>query len=158
MQYHVLRGLREIVAPNQRITKDQWKEIKKELGCRCIFCGQLGTKKNRGIIPDHLIPVIRFGELVIGNAVPACQKCNDSRRDKDWRLFLRDNFRGDANEQISRIKRYVAHHHYRPSLPEDVLSKKEFRVYKKLLAGWGLMLQRAKRLQEVLKDSGKKKA
>src|ERR1700752_1895750 len=96
MQYNVARGLREIVAPRQTMHKAQWEQIKEEFGGRCVFCGEEGTKENRGIVPDHLVPVTRFGELVLGNVVPACQACNDSRGEKDWRPFLRQRFTGDA--------------------------------------------------------------
>jgi hypothetical protein len=96
MQYNVARGLREIVAPRQTMSTVQWKQLLEEFGGLCIFCGSADTAENRGIVPDHLIPVIRFGELILGNTVPACQTCNDSRGEKDWLPFLRSRFPGDV--------------------------------------------------------------
>src|SRR3990172_4325227 len=48
----------------------------------CVFCG--ATPIDRW---DHLIPVIRGGDTVLGNIVPACSKCDDSKRDllfEEW--------------------------------------------------------------------------
>ena len=146
MQYHVARGLREIVAPRQTMSGAQWEQIKNDFGGRCIFCDESGTKENRGIVPDHLVPVTSFGELVVGNTVPACQACNDSRGDRDWRSFMRNKLSGNATRQIARIKRYLKRHPYKPVL-EDALSNKELREYRALLAEWESMLKRAGRLR-----------
>jgi len=127
MQYHVARGLREIVAPRQVMPKAQWERIKEEFDNRCVFCGQQGSKENRGIVPDHLIPVTQFGELVVGNTVPSCQTCNDSRGEKDWRPFLRERFAGDPDAQIMRVETYLARHPYHPTPPETALSEAEFK-------------------------------
>ena len=150
MQYNVARGLREIVAPRQTMPNAEWARIEQEFGDSCIFCGQMGTKENRGIVPDHLVPVTRFGELVMGNTVPACQTCNDARGDKDWRPFLRERFPGDAEAQIARVEHYLAQHPYHPMRPEDALSEKEFREYTALLAEWSSMLEKARRLRSAV--------
>lgn len=158
MQYNVARGLREIVAPRQTMRKAQWEQIKQEFGGRCIFCGQAATKENRGIVPDHLIPVTRFGELVIGNTVPACQTCNDSRGERDWRPFLRERFPGDAGAQVARVEAYLYRHPYHPPSPEEALSDGELKDYQTLLKEWDSMLQRARRLQAVVEERRKKHA
>lgn len=155
MKYNVARGLREIVAPRQTMPKAQWEQVKAEFGGHCIFCGQTGTKENRGIVPDHLIPVTRFGELVVGNTVPACQTCNDSRGEKDWRPFLRERFPRDADAQIARVEDYLARHPYHPPSPEKALSKSELRDYLALLAEWDSMLQRARDLQRSIEKRRK---
>lgn len=158
MHYNVARGLREIVAPRQTMRKAQWEQIKQDFGAHCIFCGQAGTKENRGIVPDHLIPVTRFGELVIGNTVPACQTCNDSRGEKDWRPFLRERFSGNAEAQIARVESHLARHPYHPPSPEQALSAGELKDYRALLEEWNSMLQRAHRLQILVKERRKKHA
>lgn len=127
--------------------KAQWEQIKEEFGGHCVFCGQSGTKENRGIVPDHLIPVTRSIELVIGNTMPACQTCNDSRGENDWRPFLRERFPGDAESQISRVDQYLARHPYHPPSPIGALPGKELRDYQALLVEWDSMLQSARRLQ-----------
>lgn len=155
MQYNVARGLREIVAPRQTMPSTQWEHIKQEFGGTCVFCGQSGTKDNRGIVPDHLVPVTRFGELVVGNTVPACQTCNDSRGERDWRPFMRERFRGDAAAQIARIEQYLERHPYHPESPEEALSESELGDYQAMLAEWDSMLQRARRLHSSVEERRK---
>lgn len=146
MQYNVARGLREIVAPRQSMPTAQWQHLKDEFDGLCVFCGSSATKENRGIVPDHLIPVTRFGELVIGNTVPACQTCNDSRGDGDWRPFVRAKYPGDSETQIERIEAYLKCHPYHPPSPETALSPEEQKSYAQLLKDWESLLARARTL------------
>jgi hypothetical protein len=148
MQYNVSRGLREIVAPKQTMPKAQWKRVLDEFGGLCVFCDSPGTAKNRGIVPDHLIPVTRFGELVLGNTVPACQTCNDSRGEKDWRPFMRTMFPGDAESQITAIEAHVAHHSYQPVTLEFALAPGEQEAYAELLQNWEELFKKARMLHE----------
>lgn len=149
MQYNVSRGLREIVAPRQTMSRDHWRSVLEEFGGLCIFCGSAGTAENRGIVPDHLIPVTRFGELVLGNTVPACQSCNDSRGEREWRPFLRSVFSGDAEEQIQSVERHLAKYDYHPVSLDDALSPTERESYLQLLKEWDSMLERARNLRDV---------
>jgi hypothetical protein len=100
-------------------------------------------------VPDHLVPVTRFGELVVGNTVSACQSCNDSRGEKDWRSFLRKRFQGDAEAQIAFVEAHVARYSYHPTLPEHALSALELAEYNDLLQNWELLLAKARRLHTV---------
>jgi len=115
----------------------------------CIFCGSEGTAANRGIVPDHLIPVTQFGELVLGNTVPACQTCNDSRGEKAWRPFLRTRFPGDAEAQIASVERHLAKHQYHPASLEGALSAEERETYLALVEEWEIMLAKAKDLHSA---------
>lgn len=146
MLYNVARGLREIVAPRQTMPTAQWKRVLEEFRGLCIFCGSPGTAANRGIVPDHLIPVTRFGELVLGNTVPACQACNDSRGEKDWRPFLRSRFPGDAEAQITTVEAHLQRYNYHPSSLEAALSPEEQVTYQALLQEWQSLLERAREL------------
>lgn len=146
MQYNVARGLREIIAPRQTMATSQWKHVLEEFGGLCIFCGSSGTAKNRGIVPDHLIPVTRFGELVVGNTVPACQTCNDSRGEKDWRPFLRSRHPGDAEAQILAVEAHLAKYNYHPASLESALAPHEQAAYATLLRDWGSLIERARAL------------
>jgi NMD protein affecting ribosome stability and mRNA decay len=148
MQYNVARGLREIVAPRQTMSRAQWEAVLEEFGRICIFCGSPSNEKNRGIVPDHLVPVTRFGELVMGNTVPACQTCNDSRGEKEWRPFLRQTFTGDAETQIRRVETHLAKFNYHPVSLEDALSPSERKSYLALLEEWEAMLEKAKHLRD----------
>jgi hypothetical protein len=149
MQYNVARGLREIVAPRQTMSKVQWTRVLEEFGGLCVFCGSPGTRENRGIVPDHLVPVTKYGELVPGNTVPACQTCNDSRGEKDWRPFLRSSFPGDAEGQISNVEAHVALHGYEPARLEAALSPSELHAYEHLLSQWEKLLDRARNLRDA---------
>jgi hypothetical protein len=149
LQYNVARGLREIVAPRQTMPKAQWIAVLEEFGGLCIFCGSEGTAENRGIVPDHLVPVTRFGELVLGNTVPACQACNDSRGEREWRPFLRSVYPGDAESQIHRVEGHVSKYGYHPITLEDALSSKEREMYAALIKEWETMLEKARRLRDA---------
>ena len=158
MQYNVSRGLREIVAPRQTMPTAQWQRVKDEFGGLCVFCGSGTTKENRGIVPDHLIPVTRFGELVIGNTVPACQTCNDSRGDGDWRPFVRAKFPNDPEAQIARIEEYLKRHPYHPPSPESALSPEEREKYAQLLQDWESLHTQARQLHSSAEDRRKRHA
>lgn len=155
MQYNVSRGLREIVAPRQTMPTAQWQRVKDEFGGLCVFCGSDATKENRGIVPDHLIPVTHFGELVIGNTVPSCQTCNDSRGDGDWRPFVRARFPDAPEAQIERIEAYLKRHPYHPPSPETALSPKEQESYVQLLKDWESLLARARLLHSSAENRRK---
>lgn len=147
MQYNVSRGLREIIAPRQTMSKADWKRVLEDFDAVCVFCGSEGTLGNRGIVPDHLIPVTQFGELVLGNTVPACQSCNDSRGEKDWRVFLEEQFPNHAKTQIVKIEEHRAKYHYLPPTLENALSAYEREIYVALVQQWEAMLAKAKALR-----------
>ena len=59
------------------------KELKKLYSSPCFYCGL-----TESIQADHVIPISRGGQHSIGNLVPACKKCNSSKRAKfliEWR-------------------------------------------------------------------------
>ena len=49
----------------------------------CIYCGNNLVERW-----DHLVPVSAGGGTVVGNMVPACQPCDDSKGGKDYRVWL----------------------------------------------------------------------
>lgn len=147
MNYNVRRGLREIVAPDHRVSKQEWALALAEFDGTCAYCGATATAENRGIVPDHLVAVTDFGELVPGNIVPACQSCNDSRGNKPWREFLANRFPADAANRVARIERYIAVHNYSPRSPEASLSPEELVQYNDLVAEWASFLVKAQELQ-----------
>lgn len=151
MQYNVSRGMREIIAPRQTMSKADWKRVLEDFNEICVFCGSEGTTGNRGIVPDHLIPATQFGELVLGNTVPACQTCNDSRGEKDWRLFLNTRFPSDAETRIAKVEEHLAKYHYCPPTPENSLSADEREAYLVLVQQWESMLAKAKKLHAAAK-------
>jgi hypothetical protein len=151
LAYNVGRGLREIVAPIQTMPDAVWYNILQEFEGRCVYCEQGPTRENRGIVPDHLVPVTQFGELVLGNTVPACQRCNDSRRDEDWRAYLRARFPEQAERRTVRIEAHLARHTYEAVHPERGLSADELAAYNALLSDWERVLITATQLYPKVK-------
>jgi 5-methylcytosine-specific restriction endonuclease McrA len=63
------------------------KELNKLYASSCIYCGS-----NDSIQMDHVIPISRGGRHSIGNLVPACSRCNQSKGSKylaEWLLAIR---------------------------------------------------------------------
>lgn len=55
---------------------------------RCVYCDSPATSW------DHMVGLVKDSQLSgyghqIGNLVPCCRDCNSSKRNKDWREFLR---------------------------------------------------------------------
>jgi len=53
------------------------KELKRLYLSACFYCGSRNS-----IQMDHVIPIARGGRHSIGNLVPACSSCNQSKKDK----------------------------------------------------------------------------
>lgn len=89
----------------------------------CIYCGSSQVERW-----DHLVSVRDGGATVLGNMVPACQPCDDSKGRKDYRAWLsgraprnpaRDN--SSAHQEIiRRVEAYQQHFAYAP--PADFIS------------------------------------
>ena len=137
--------------------RKQWEALKTEFNNQCAYCGHTATEENRGIVPDHLIPVTRFGELVPGNTVPSCQTCNDSRGEKDWRPFFTEKFPEHAASRIAKIDEYIHQHSYHAVSPESVFSEEEQDQFSKLFEDWKALLEQAKNLKAVVKSQRKSK-
>jgi hypothetical protein len=152
LSYNVARGLREIVAPIQTMPSASWDQLLEEFHGCCAFCGEGATRENRGIVPDHLIPVTDHGELVLGNVVPACQKCNDSRGNGDWRQYLQDRYPENSAQRISAIEQYLSRHPYEAVHPEAILNSDELKEYQSILDNWEVILEEAKDLYKKVKE------
>ena len=150
MNYNVQRGLREIVAPSHRMPEHQWASLLDEFSHRCAYCDNTASAANRGIAPDHLVAATDYGELVVGNTVPACQTCNDSRGNKNWQDFIRIRFPDAAASRIAKIKAHIEAHAYMPKTLESALEPKELAEYKAILAEWDSLLNRAQSLQLIV--------
>jgi hypothetical protein len=149
MNYHVQRGFREIL--NERyINALEWQTILGFFDNRCAFCGATHSGNSRtGIIPDHLIPASAFGELCIGNTVPACQDCNDRRGDGNWLSFLQRPSNAGRSARISRIRAYLRKYPCKPIRePAQSLSRHEHHEYLKLLRDWAVLWKRARDLRD----------
>ncbi len=83
-------------------------------GLRCIYC-EAETPSRW----DHLHAVSRGGDTVPGNLVPACQRCDDSKQDKDLEEWVSGKSKHRPNPAVlahiqAKVKTYQAHFSYEP--------------------------------------------
>lgn len=104
---------------------------------RCAFCGDDDVKRW-----DHLVPIKNGGETVLGNMVPACATCDDSKRDLPWDQWIisdsenspRRRGTRDTRRRSQRIGVYIREFGYSVDDINDRLSKPESRRYDAILA------------------------
>jgi hypothetical protein len=81
----------------------------------CIYCGNKLVERW-----DHLVPVSLGGGTIVGNMVPACQPCDDSKGGKDFRAWLagkaeKNPARGKPDVYaavVTRVEAYQRHFNY----------------------------------------------
>ena len=103
----------------------------------CVFCGDTPIRRW-----DHLTPVSKGGDTTLGNMVPACATCDDSKgssRVDVWALGDAPNSprtRGvrDIDRRLSKIREYVAKYSYTARPPEERLNSEELRQFEILHA------------------------
>ncbi len=80
---------------------------------RCVYCGSQAVARW-----DHLIAVNRGGETVIGNMVPACSACDDSKQHHpidEWlptRLRKLGQPEDRVQERLAKLAQYVERFEY----------------------------------------------
>ncbi|PKO69052.1 MAG: hypothetical protein CVU22_06550 [Betaproteobacteria bacterium HGW-Betaproteobacteria-16] len=98
---------------------------------RCLYCGSENPSRW-----DHLHAVSRGGDTVPGNLVPACQRCDDSKQDKD----LAEWVNGKAKHRPplaalprieAEVRRYQSHFEHEPRDFEAKLSIEDLAKYKR---------------------------
>jgi hypothetical protein len=57
----------------------EWNDMISETGHRCVYCGR-GVDS---LSMEHVIPLIKGGRNDTTNIVPACLRCNHSKKDDD---------------------------------------------------------------------------
>lgn len=83
---------------------------------RCVYCDSLEVRRW-----DHLIPVADGGDTVVGNMVPSCGPCDDSKSKNPFAAWLRARAKrgaitSDAAEaRIRHLQEYVEHFSYLPA-------------------------------------------
>lgn len=80
--YQFKRAILEQALLDSYTTEDRGRALSYFGGC--AYCGSAEAPRN-----DHLVPVVKFGDFVQGNVVPACQKCDDSKGDRDVGEWMR---------------------------------------------------------------------
>ncbi|WP_179394718.1 HNH endonuclease [Lacticaseibacillus absianus] len=61
------------------LTEDDWTFAKAYFAGACAYCG-----RETDLTKDHLDPLENGGKLDRFNVVPACQRCNSSKKDRQW--------------------------------------------------------------------------
>jgi hypothetical protein len=125
---------------------------------RCAFCGIEDTgNKRTGIIPDHLIAASKYGELCLGNVVPACHTCNDRRGDKPWAEFLNGLHLENRKQNVRRITTYMQKYPYRIiDDPKEVLSRAEHTEFRRIKKAWAELWKDAKALRDTVNSRRKR--
>lgn len=98
-------------------------------GLHCLYCGAENPSRW-----DHLHAVSRGGDTVPGNLVPACQRCDDSKQDKDIDEWLSGKSKHrpapDSLARIqSKVNAYQVHFPYKPKEFDEKLSKAQRVTY-----------------------------
>jgi hypothetical protein len=95
---------------------------------QCVYCGSPDVRRW-----DHVVPVREGGETVLGNVVPACARCDDSKQHRPFAEWMQGDAplspknRGVENieKRIKRIKAYAKKFEYAHSYMEDRLTGEE---------------------------------
>ena len=133
------RALLECIAV-RKFGANQVKELLEFFGGgepSCAFCGTTAVQRW-----DHLVPVTKGGDTVLGNMVLACGKCDDSKGDRPYDEWAVGSTPGsprargvaDIEQRVARIREYVARYGYRPKSPEERLNEEEVQKFEVLRA------------------------
>ena len=95
----------------------------------CVYCGSPEIWRW-----DHVVPVMQGGEAVLGNMVPSCPRCDDSKRDLPFEEWMVSDARWspatrqvpDVQQRAERISEYVQHFGYAPRTLEQRLDEAEW--------------------------------
>jgi len=175
-RYQLQRAILETALENNYTTDDRKAAL--EFFGGCAFCGAPQAPRN-----DHLVPVIQCGDFIRHNVVPACQKCDDSKGQKEYHEWMRSadspsslKRRGltekEVERRIQRIEKWQAGY---KSKTEEQLFGKSYGRYREILQRMDALCAEAKQLvnniryesdpiiaphlnQPQLSEHGKKKA
>ena len=63
-------------ATRAHIDARDWERLVRRYNNRCAYCGI----NSESMQQDHIIPISRGGDHTIGNVLPACPLCNQSKK------------------------------------------------------------------------------
>lgn len=89
-----------IKAQRFEFTERDWARMKERYRQCCAYCGRHSDQLQR----EHVIPISRGGRHSVGNIVPACPRCNMSKKAKllsEWRYRQREVIPHPPLEQSS---------------------------------------------------------
>ncbi len=104
-------------------------------GVVCAYCASPELRRW-----DHVVPIKNGGETVLGNLVPACSRCDDSKRDLPFEVWMKGQERysptswgvRDIDQRIKRIRAYAVHFGYVPRPLEQRLNAEELETLRLL--------------------------
>lgn len=131
----VERALQECLA-TRKFGQEEIKKVLKFFRANepeCVFCGSSHVERW-----DHLMPVSKGGETVLGNMVPACAQCDDAMRELPFDEWMVSDDRyspkslgvKDIDQRIKRIKAYINYFDYTLRSLEQRLNKQELKRLK----------------------------
>ena len=99
-----------------------------ERDAECVYCGSVEVRRW-----DHVVPVMRGGDTVLGNMVLACASCDDSKQDSNFEQWMtseaprspRSRDVVDIASRVQRIRQYVEHFGYEARPIEQRLDEGE---------------------------------
>ena len=78
-----LRRARVKAAPNT-LSVEQWAETLRYFDHACCYCGSKAD-----LVQDHVVALVNGGGYVMGNIVPACNHCNNTKHSKELSVWYR---------------------------------------------------------------------
>ena len=124
------RALRDCIAERD-FGQSEAEAVAEYFEHECAYCG--------GPIQrwDHLVAISTGGDTVVGNMVPACSKCDDSKQGHDFERWAFGESPGspasrgitDLERRLARIRGYLTAHRYRPREPEERLTASELQRF-----------------------------
>lgn len=156
-KYQLRRSILEN-ALEKNLTTEDYEEALEFFG-GCAFCGA-----NHAPRKDHLVPVIKCGDFVRRNVVPACQKCDDSKGPNGYREWMLNSTsrcslkaRGFTDKQIEKQIKLIAkwQSEYRPRT-EAQLFGKDYSTYQQILQRMEQLCEEAKQMTNRVKSRNKK--
>jgi hypothetical protein len=101
----------------------------------CVFCGDPNVARW-----DHLVPIKAGGDTVVGNMVPACSRCDDSKRHLPYMEWALSNAPHSPKsrqipsleQRLDRIAAYVTKYEYAPLTATSRLTPPELEHFKRI--------------------------
>ncbi|HJN87120.1 MAG: HNH endonuclease [Dehalococcoidia bacterium] len=151
----VERAIREGIGLNKFRAPEMAEVVRFFYGDRepeCVYCGDRDVRRW-----DHVVPVARGGDTVLGNMVPACARCDDSKQATVFEQWMTGGAPlspvsrgvGDIAGRVRRIRDYAGHYGYKPQSIEQRLGDGE---REELQAIRRLMEEGRRRLERLISD------
>ena len=146
-KYQLKRSILENALENN-YTSEDYKAALEYFG-GCAFCG--GEHASR---KDHLVAVFQSGDFIPCNVVPACQKCDDSKGQKEYHEWMRNSnsklslkARGLSDKQVEERIKLIEKWQlgYKP-MKEKELFGEDYPKYQDILHQMELLCEEAKRM------------